>query len=255
MKDFTITSLDSMMGVSLQAEDNGLALFILDELQNTTLANTEETTDITGKMGRKISSIKMNKAATISGTNGFISGGLLAVQAGDELHTGAADIMIAESVTLTNGVGDLTKTIADGVTKVNVRLKDANGSLGDAEVATVASNKVTVTSATSVASAEAVVYYPAKATGVNYVTNYSDHYSSKCELYVDGTCEDACGQIYKMQIHAPKASFDGNFDLAFGDSQSVHNFNAELLAGCGTTGELWTMYVYTDNGFVPVDDD
>ena len=52
-------------------------LFTLDELQNATIAQGQEKTDITGRQGRKLSSLKKNKTVTISGNNGIVSGGLL----------------------------------------------------------------------------------------------------------------------------------------------------------------------------------
>ena len=43
----------------------------LYEPQSATIANTEEKQDITGKGGRKLTSIKRNKAVTISANNGM----------------------------------------------------------------------------------------------------------------------------------------------------------------------------------------
>lgn len=44
-------------------------LFTLDELQSASIANSEEKQDITGKQGRKLTSLKKNKSVTVSGTN------------------------------------------------------------------------------------------------------------------------------------------------------------------------------------------
>ena len=80
-KVITITSLDTIHAFALGSGDY---LFTLDELQNATIANTQEKVDITGKGGRKLNSLKRNKAVNITGNNGLISGGLLEMQTGGE---------------------------------------------------------------------------------------------------------------------------------------------------------------------------
>ena len=70
--DLTITSFETITAFDIAT---GNLKFVLDELQNATIANSQEKSDITGKGGRKLSSIKRNKAVTISGTNGMLSGG------------------------------------------------------------------------------------------------------------------------------------------------------------------------------------
>ena len=54
--------------------------------------------------------------------------------------------------------------------------------------------------------------------------------------------------MYHVQFHIPKADFNGEFTLDFGGDQSVHNFEAEGLAGaCGAGGNLWDMVVFGAN--------
>ena len=77
INDITITSLETINAFDFVS---GEYKFTLDELQNAKIANTQEKTDITGKGGRKLSSLKKNKAVVVSGTNGLVSGGLLEVQ-------------------------------------------------------------------------------------------------------------------------------------------------------------------------------
>ena len=73
----------------------------------------------------------------------------------------------------------------------------------------------------------------------------SDTYSEKCTLYIDAFGEDTCANVYRIQFYIPKADFDGNFELAMGDSQTVHAFEAEALAGsCGTSGVYWTYTIF-----------
>ena len=83
INDITITSLETINAFDIAT---GAFKFTLDELQNATIAQTQEKTDITGKQGRKLNSLKKNKAVTISGTNGLVSGGLLEMQVGSEFE-------------------------------------------------------------------------------------------------------------------------------------------------------------------------
>ena len=50
--DITITSLETIDAFEI---GTGEYLFTLDELQNATISQTQEKTDITGKQGRKLS--------------------------------------------------------------------------------------------------------------------------------------------------------------------------------------------------------
>lgn len=250
MKDLAITSLDTMTAFTIGADKK--LFFILDELQNATLSNTEDTVDITGKQGRKISTIKRNKAATISGTNGLISGGLLAAQIGAEIASGTETVMIAESVTFDATTHKASVSNAPATnTSAYARIADANGALGDTISVTIGSTAssgkydVTPDSAHSTFSGNAVVVYFTSKGNVDTILNRSDAFSEKYELFVDGTAEDACGQVYKIQIHFPKASFDGNFDLEMGENQAVHSFTAQALAGLCDSGELWEMFIFS----------
>ena len=46
--------------------------FILDEVQDGSISNSQEKTDITGRNGRKIASLKENKAVTVCANNGVL---------------------------------------------------------------------------------------------------------------------------------------------------------------------------------------
>ena len=83
INDITITSLETITAFDIA----GAYRFTLDELQNAKIANTQDKTDITGKGGRKLNSLKKNKAVVISGTNGLVSGGLLEMQTGSEFKS------------------------------------------------------------------------------------------------------------------------------------------------------------------------
>ena len=79
--DLAITSLETITGFSKAGD----FLFQLDELQSASINNTQEKVDITGKQGRKLNSLKRNKAVTVSGTNGLLSLSLMAADAGADV--------------------------------------------------------------------------------------------------------------------------------------------------------------------------
>ena len=94
---------------------------------------------------------------------------------------------------------------------------------------------------------EIAVYYFRKIQA-NVLENMSDHYSEKVSLYIDAFAEDKCANIYRVQFYIPKADFNGNFDLEFGENQSAHAFEARSLAGSacnGTGGGAATLWTYT----------
>ena len=81
--DLTITSLETILAFDYATD---AFKFMLDELQTASIAQGEDTTDITGKQGRRLATLKRNKSLTITGTNGLVSAGLLEVQTGSDFE-------------------------------------------------------------------------------------------------------------------------------------------------------------------------
>ena len=250
--DLAIVSLDTITAYGM---DGGLR-FILDELQNATIANSEEKVDITGKAGRKLNSLKRNKAVTISGTNGLVSAGLMEGQTGSQFAA-ATDAVVKYHETLYIKDDAATMTYeATGTAGAEIDalyVKDADKVAGTllTQADEAGAGKFTYeTKALKFAAdaypdgTEIVVYYSRKVTG-NVLKNLSDSYSEKLRLYIDVTAEDKCSNQYHAQIEIPRADFSGNFELAMGGDQTVHAFEAEALAGsCGGNGELWSYTVF-----------
>ena len=253
IKDITITSLETITAFNVVT---GNYRFTLDELQNATIANTQESAEITGKGGRKLSNLKRNKAVTISGTNGLVSGGLLEVQTGGKFETKATDVMWADYLTVAGGKAT-TSFKAVGTTGAEIEamyIRNADGTLGEelTQASTAASGKFAyapatkaVTFHTDVADGTEVVAYYKRRIVADVLDNESDVYSEKCTLYVDAFGEDKCGNVYRIQFFIPKADFSGEFSLEMGENQTAHAFEAESLAGaCGAGGSLWTYTVF-----------
>lgn len=255
IRDLVITSLETITAFDVVT---GAYKFTLDELQSATIANTQETEDITGKKGRKISTLKKNKGVTVSGTNGMISSGLLEAQSGGTFENKATEVQWTDYLTV-NSNAATTSYKAVGTTGAEIEamyIKNTDGTLG-AELtqdSTAASGKFAYAPATKALSfsgvadgTEIVVYYKRKITA-DVLTNESDIFSKKLTLYIDALAEDKCANVYRVQFFIPKADFSGEYSLEFGDSQTVHEFEATSLAGaCGANGALWTYTIFGEN--------
>ena len=255
LKDITITSLETIDAFDITT---GAFKFTLDELQNTTIEQSQEKTDITGKQGRKISTLKRNKAVTISGTNGVVSHGLLELQTGSEFENKAVNVMWTDFITVPTTVADTAtefKAVGTaGAEIIALYKRNTDGTLGTKfeQASAVAANKFTYDPSTKkfafnsgdVAAGDELVAYYYRKIVADTLTDLSDTYSGKCMLYINAIAEDRCANVYRMQIKVPKADFDGNFSLEMGDNQTVHNFSADALGGaCGAAGEFFTYTI------------
>jgi len=256
--DLAITSLDVISAYNL----DGTPAFVLDELQDATISNTEEKEEVTGRGGRRLSSLKKNKGVTVSGTNGLVSAGLLETQVGDDfVQANDAAVKWIDYLTVKNNAAT-TEWIAAGTAGAEIEalyVRGADGTAGTqmTQASAVASGKFTYNPTTKALAfneneledgTEIIVYYTRKL-AAHVLTNDSTNYSRKLRLYIDGSAEDKCGNIYHVQFLIPKADFNGEFDLELGDTQAVHSFEAESLAGsvCGSgaaSGALWTYTVF-----------
>ena len=97
--DLTMTSIETITAFDVVTKNYK---FTLDELQNVTIANTQEVSEITGRQGRKLANLKRNKAVTISGSNGMISGGLMEVQTGSDFEHKATEVLWTDYMTVAN---------------------------------------------------------------------------------------------------------------------------------------------------------
>lgn len=251
--DITITSLDMISAYGL----DGLPRFILDELQDATIGHTQEKQEITGKMGRKLNSLKKNKAVTVKGTNGLVSAGLLEAQVGSKFEKStAASVARVDYLTVKGGKATTDfkaiGTAGAEITELYIRNSDGIAETKLEQAATAAESKFAYAPESKELSfhtdvsdgTEVVVFYTSQVEGY-VLTNESDKYSEKLRLIVDATGEDKCSNVYHVQFDIPRADFSGDFDLAMGDNQTVHAFEAESLAGsCGNGGALWNYTVF-----------
>lgn len=258
INDITITSLETIMCFDPRT---GAYRFTLDELQNARIAQTQEKQDITGKGGRKLNSLKKNKAVTVTGTNGLISAGLLEVQTGGVFEQKKTKVKVPDYLVVSSDKAATTYTAVgtagNEIDSVFVRKDD--GTLGEplTQDATVGTGKFTYDPASKKLAfdtgelpdgTEIAVYY-FRQIEANVLTNMSDKYSEKMELYIDAFGESKCSaDIYRIQFYIPRGDFNGEFEIELGGDQAVHAFEIESLAGaCGRAGELWTFTVFGED--------
>lgn len=252
INDLTITSIETISAFNVTTGDY---LWTLDELQNASIANTEDKQEITGKGGRKLSNIKRNKATTISADNGMISGGLLASQTGGTFENKETEVMWTDYLTVSSNAAT-TSYKAVGTTGAEIselHIKTSAGVVAKSleQAATAADGKFAYDPSTKALTfsgvddgTEIVVMYKRKIKA-DVLTNNSETYSGKAKLYIDALTEDKCANVYRVQFYFPKADFNGEFTLEMGDNQTVHSFEADALAGaCGAGANLWTYTIF-----------
>ena len=255
LRDLAITSLETITAFDITT---GNYKFTLDELQNASISQSQESTDITGKGGRKLATIKRNKAVTISGSNGLVSGGLMEMQTGSKFVNAETEILWSDYLTVNSNAATTTYTAVGTTGKeiLAIYVQNADGTISAEleQAAEAGSGKfayVPGTKALTFSGIEdktnIVVKYKRKVKA-DVLKDASDKYSDKCTLYVDALAEDKCGNTYRVQFQIPKADFSGEFSFEMGDNQSVHSFEAQALAGaCGTGGEFFSFIVFGAN--------
>lgn len=252
INDVTITSLETITAFNVVT---GAYLFTLDELQDATIENTQDTEEITGKGGRRLAQLKRNKAVTVSGTNGMVSGGLLAAQTGSEFEHKLTKVLWTDHAAVKNSKATTTyKAVGTAGAEIKeLYVRNSDGTLGDQleQADTAAEGKFTYNPATKELGfsgledgTEVVVYYERQITA-DVLANESDVYSTKAALYVDALAEDKCANVYRIQFFIPKADFSGEFSIEMGDSQTTHEFEAESLAGACVSGNADALWTYT----------
>lgn len=240
--NFTITSLDSLTW----SDYEGNLEFVLDELQTATISNTEETTNVTGKNGRTLDKLKRNKAVSITGTNGYMDTGMMAVQTGGvHEYLEEYEVDVNESIQLTDATTATLSRKAFGPSGAEIRTivretlggtldtlhQLKQGAVAGPGVFTYDPLTKTLTFAEDEFTAGDMirVFYAYKVP-VTRVDNPTDSYSRQGRCVIDCSVRDKCGKDYHAQILIPKADMTGNFDFTFGDEQATHSFTIDALA-------------------------
>ena len=255
---FTITSYDQITGFD---RTNGSLDMILDELSDFTLSHEEEKTDITGKGGRVISSLKKNKKVTGKGTNGMLSGGALAAMLGAEIEDGKYIIRYTDAITVTENKG-ITKEVATGTIGNEIGtiyIRDTNNAYisggkkltqTGAEPATgefsydPETKEITFFAGDVADGTEVIAFYDAEVEGKK-ISNDSNNYSKTLQVFIDVTCQDGCDNLFHGQFIIDRADFNGTFDVAGGSEPATLGFEFTSMPNlCTGKSQLWDFVLF-----------
>ena len=252
LADLTPTSVETITAFDM----NGDFLFTLDELQSVTIGHSEDTVEITGRQGRLLNTLKRNKAVPLSGNNGMVSMGMLGAQIGADVTSGTTTYLHNERLTVNSDKATTTYKAVGTAGKEIVAVRLMNGdALGTVmeQASTAAAGKfaynptskqLTFNDGELPDGTEIAVFYNRKI-NANTLTNPSDKYGYKAEIFLDVIMEDMCSKVYRVQFHFFRMDFNGTFDLEFGENQAVHAFEANSLStGCNSKGELWEATIF-----------
>ena len=237
-----ITGLTQIAGYDLQTNE---LKYKFDEPQKCSIENEETVTDLTGRGGRLIGTMKTAKSAKITGANGVVSFAAMASQLGGKYEDLNDTVQVIESHEVKGGG---IVTLKNQASKIDsIALTDENNALGDAitsytfdvpEDVTV----ITITDGADDGDMVTVAYQRAATGGI--LVNESGEYSGMDRWVVDAIGQDTCGNEYWVQIDIPKVSVAGTFALEMGEAQTVQNFEGRAVSsGCGGSSELYTIKV------------
>ena len=210
--------------------------FIMDEVQDGSIQNSQEKSDVTGRNGRKLASLKKNKAVTVSATNGVLVGGVLAAQTGTEVEQGTFNVRITDVMSVKNNVCKTSKVAvgALGSEIGTIYVKNTNGSLGTKieQDADTAEGKFTYDPSTQEIAVsgiadgtELVAFYDVEVEAAK-ISNDSEKYSKVLKLYIDVVLQDNCDVEYAGQVIIQRADVSGEFELSLGGDNFAHAFEA-----------------------------
>lgn len=254
---WTLTQIDIIAGLK-----NNYEVFKLDEVQNFSLNNTEETKDITGKGGTVLNTQKTNKGVSGSGTNGLLSGGMMGIQTGSEetnkdivikYHEDNVPVTTADTFTLAKTpVGTAGSEVPYIIVKKartgkKVRLEQATSA--ETGKYSVADKVVTFNTGEVEVGDEICAYYDVSIpddTAVQ-ISNDGDHFSGEVQLVVQGLAKDNCGTESEFQLTIYRADFVGNWNLELGDNQTVHSFEFKSLKNaCSSIKKFWDFTIFNE---------
>lgn len=245
---------------------DGTCQFVVDDLQEATMTNEQETVYATGKNGVKIGSADRNKASRITATNGSIVDGVMAMQVGTEVIQGktivpkhffmlttadgtSAEVTIKPIGDVGNEIPYIYKRNTDGT--VGKPYAIAANAGADTFKYDPATKKITLPTGAFAAGEIVYAFYDIEVSDAKKISNDEDKFSATGMLIADCFAKDICTEkSYYAKVVYPKAKASGNFELSFGNDPSVQNMEFEALSGgCGKTAtkRLWDFIVFDED--------
>ena len=256
---FTIVSYDQLTGFD---RTTGSLEMIMDELTDCTIGHEEEKTDITGRGGRTIGSLKRNKKVNVSGTNGMLSGGALAAMLGTEPEDGTYPIRYTDAIVVNGNAGTTTETAVgtagNEIGTVYVRDEQQAYISGGKQLVQVATaptksgefsydpetKALTFYEGDVADGVEVICFYDCEVEGKK-IANDSTKYSKVLECFLDVTCSDSCDNLFHGQFIFPRADFNGTFDLQGGSDPATLGFEFSSLPNiCTGKSDLYDFIIW-----------
>ncbi len=257
LEGWTITSLETIENYDINTDD---FLSGLDELTETTIQNTEESADVTGKGGQTLFTIKKNKAVTGSGTSGYISGNLMSLQTGSDSEVGLINFRKHESIIAKKGDTSVkTSEKATGtegseilsllITVGETTTKYTQGTAASENAFAYDPNSSTITLPTGVfteAGGNVEVVYNYQKQGAK-IGNSADTYGKTTHTFINCLGKNVCDEVYRIQIEIYRCDWNSNFDIALGGDGVTHPFQFKSLKDkCHGDNKFWDFKVYKD---------
>lgn len=257
---FIIDSIDMISGFN---PETGECTFILDEIKDGTMDNAGEKVYGTGKNGRRIAALNRNKTCTFSCNNGFVVGGALAAQIGQDVEETEKSILVPVMETLkvekssdstdtlivktshtavgTNGkeISALYKAKKDKTPGEQIE-QAAEASKAAFSYAT-STNVITLPTEGFQAGDLVLVSYEYETTGRKFV-NSTDAFPKNCRIVMDIILRDPCNNssVMHSKLVVPNAAIDPSYSMTFGNEPVVHSFGFESITDvCSADNELW----------------
>ncbi len=254
LEGWTITSVETIENYS-RTDDTCLS--ILDEIKNVSLANTEESSDVTGKNNQALFTIKKNKAVTGSGSSGYISGNLMALQTGADPVAGK--IKFRKREVLKFSASDTTVTLSEKavgseggeILSLIVTIDGEETSTQYTQATSAATDKfsyadkvITLPTGTNSKVGSVEVVYEYEKDGAS-VGNKSGTYGKTTHTFINCLGKNVCDEVYFIQIEIYRCDWNANFTFDLGGDGAEHPFEFKSLVDkCSDENAFWDFKVY-----------
>lgn len=254
LEGWTITSVETIENYS---RTDNTCLNILDEIKNVSLSNSEESTDVTGKNGEVLFTLKKNKAVQGSGSSGYISGSLMSLQTGSDATVGKIKLRKRESIKF--AASDTTVTLAEKAVGTaggeilsclvtidgeETSTKYGQATAADADKFSYADGTITLPTGTNSKAGTVEVVYEYEKDGAS-IGNRSDTYGKTTHTFINCLGKNVCDEVYFIQIEIYRADWSSNFNFDLGGDGVEHPFEFKSLVDkCSGNSKFWDFKVY-----------
>lgn len=230
-----------------------------NELQDMSIANSQDDTYALGKNEAKLAAFSKNKGMKLTGTSGQFEQFLIGLQTGSGVTIGENDYEMTEVLTVAENAIKVkynTKAI------LNIDVMTANGNVDTTKILELAEavteGKYTFTPATGAIAffvdeladgTKVRVSYKTVASGSARITNDLKTFSKVVSIVGNTVVLDGCDNTeYLAQLVIPKAKVSGTFNIDLSGEPAVQSFEIECMSSCGQS-KLWDLLVVEDEGF------